>query len=96
LLSKSKGNNKLSDLSILLIHIDIMAPSATTTTTQEHPTLTLRPEGLERIVIDGNDRRYGDWRDDLVRDGYAVIKGAIPRERALSYANRMYGLLESL
>ncbi|CAF3661325.1 unnamed protein product [Fusarium graminearum] len=76
-----------------------MAPSATTTTTtttQEHPTLTLRPEGLDRIVIDGNDRRYGDWRDDLVRDGYAVIKGAIPRERALSYANRMYGLLESL
>lgn len=76
-----------------------MAPSATTTTTtttEEHPTLTLRPEGLERIVIDGNNRRYGDWRDDLVRDGYAVVKGAIPRERALSYANRMYGLIESL
>ena len=70
--------------------------SSLTVTSTEQASLTLRPEDVNRIKLDGTDRRYGDWRDDLVRDGYAVIKGAIPRERALSYANRMYGLIESL
>jgi len=28
---------------------------------------------------------YGDFRDDLVRDGYAVVKGVLPRERAEHY-----------
>lgn len=28
---------------------------------------------------------YGDFRDDLVRDGYCVVKGAIPKERAEGY-----------
>jgi hypothetical protein len=70
--------------------------STTTAATASQPTLTLRPDGAERMKVDGTDRRYGDWRDDLIRDGYAVIKGAIPKERALSYANRFYGLVESL
>jgi hypothetical protein len=39
---------------------------------------------------------YGDFRDDLVRDGYAVIKGAIPRERADGYGRDFYDFLESL
>lgn len=73
-----------------------MTVSSAITATEQHPVLTLRPEGVDRIKLDGSDRHYGDWRDDLIRDGYAVIKGAIPRERALSYANRMYGLVESL
>lgn len=50
----------------------------------------------ERMRMDGTDARYGDWRDDLLRDGYAVVKGAIPRERALEYADKMYSLAESL
>ena len=49
-----------------------------------------------RMKVDGTDPKYGDWRDDLVRDGYAVIKGAIPRERADAYANQMYSWLEGL
>ncbi|KAH6898321.1 hypothetical protein B0T10DRAFT_504891 [Thelonectria olida] len=69
--------------------------STTATATTSQPTLTLRPDGADRMKVDGTDRRYGDWRDDLIRDGYAVIKGAIPKERALSYANRFYGLVES-
>lgn len=70
--------------------------TTTTTTAASQPTLTLRPAGADRMKVDGTDRRYGDWRDDLVRDGYAIIKSAIPKERALSYANRFYGLVESL
>lgn len=37
---------------------------------------------------------WGDWRDDLVRDGVAVVKGAVPKERADEYASRMHGWLE--
>ena len=50
----------------------------------------------EALRVDGTDPSYGDWRDDLVRDGYAVIKGAIPRERADKYADAMYSWLEGL
>tara|TARA_R110002060_G_scaffold12008_6_gene17319 strand:- start:312 stop:578 length:267 start_codon:yes stop_codon:yes gene_type:complete len=39
---------------------------------------------------------YGDFRDDLVRDGYAVVKGAVPRERADDYGRAFYDFLESL
>ncbi|KAH6687381.1 hypothetical protein F5X68DRAFT_239941 [Plectosphaerella plurivora] len=38
---------------------------------------------------------HGDWRDDLIRDGYVVIKGAIPRERADKYADDFLSLLEN-
>lgn len=50
----------------------------------------------EAMKVDGTDVKYGDWRDNLARDGYAVIKGAIPRERADEYANKMYSWLEGL
>lgn len=39
-------------------------------------------------------RKYNDWRDGLVRDGVAVVKGAVPANRAASYANAMYQWLE--
>lgn len=48
------------------------------------------------MSIDGSPTNYGDWRDDLARDGYVVIKGAIPRERADKYADQMYSWLEGL
>lgn len=67
-----------------------------TTVTLTQPTPTLDLKGGSRIKGDGTDPAFGDWRDDLLRDGFAVVKGAIPQERALSYANRMLGLLESL
>ncbi|GAA5973642.1 hypothetical protein JCM11641_005058 [Rhodosporidiobolus odoratus] len=38
---------------------------------------------------------FNDWRDDLARDGYAVVKGAIPREKALGYRSRAFDWLES-
>ncbi|CAK7207207.1 hypothetical protein SEUCBS139899_010016 [Sporothrix eucalyptigena] len=63
--------------------------------------LQVQPEAVSavakatRMRMDGTDPHYGDWRDDLLRDGYAVIKGAIPHERALQYADKMYALAES-
>lgn len=50
----------------------------------------------ERMRMDGTDSKFGDWRDDLARDGYAVVKGAIPQAKALEYADRMYSWLEGL
>lgn len=52
--------------------------------------------GASALRLDGTDGAYGDWRDDLIRDGFAVIKGAVPRERADKYADAMYSWLESL
>lgn len=45
---------------------------------------------------DDCEANFGDWRDDLLRDGYAIVKGAIPRERADKYADSMYSWLEGL
>jgi hypothetical protein len=46
--------------------------------------------------VDGTDAKFGDFRDDLARDGYAVVKGAVPRDRALKYADDMFSWLEGL
>lgn len=67
------------------------APAATS----EAPHV-LSLKGTSKMKIDGSDASFGDWRDDLARDGYAVVKGAVPRDRALNYADRMLSLLESL
>ncbi|KAI2474984.1 hypothetical protein Ptr902_13609 [Pyrenophora tritici-repentis] len=63
------------------------------TTTQTAP-VTLKAVGGGPMKIDGTETNYGDWRDDLARDGYAIVKGAIPRERADAYADGMYTWLE--
>jgi hypothetical protein len=69
--------------------------STTTTTITEQPAAaTLKVSGP--VKVDGTDPTYGDFRDDLIRDGFAVIKGAIPRERADKYADAMYTWLEDL
>jgi len=39
---------------------------------------------------------YGDFRDDLLRDGYAVVKGAILKEKVGEYVEEMYQWLENL
>lgn len=42
------------------------------------------------------DATYDDWRADLIRDGYAVIKGAIPKQRAEQYVEQVHDFLESV
>lgn len=49
-----------------------------------------------RLFSQGTDVYYGDFRDNLLRDGYAVVKGAVARERALGYASDVYQWLEDL
>jgi len=39
---------------------------------------------------------FGDFRDELIRDGYAVVKGAVLRDRADAYGKAFYDFLESL
>ncbi|KAM0561264.1 hypothetical protein ACHAPJ_003142 [Fusarium lateritium] len=38
---------------------------------------------------------YGDFRDDLAANGFAVVKGAIPRDRAIGYQQRAFDWLKS-
>jgi hypothetical protein len=52
--------------------------------------------GNGRMRVDGTDQHYGDFRDDLTRDGFAIVKGAIPREKAVKYSEEMYSWLEGL
>ncbi len=40
------------------------------------------------------ERIYGDFRDQLFQDGYAVVKGALSQEKAASYVEEMYNWLE--
>ena len=65
-------------------------------TTTKTSTLTLSGAKDQSMKMDGTDPKFGDWRDDLARDGYAVIKGAIPQDQALQYADKMFSWLEGL
>lgn len=40
--------------------------------------------------------KHGDWRDELIEHGVVVVKGAIPRERALKYVDDIMSYLENL
>ncbi|KAL4791477.1 hypothetical protein BDV19DRAFT_401244 [Aspergillus venezuelensis] len=57
-------------------------------------TQTATPSAMSQgpIRVTGN---YGDWRDDLHENGYVVIKGAIPRPRAIQYQQRAFAWLKS-
>ena len=49
-----------------------------------------------KLQLRGSTTEFGDFRDDLARDGYAVIKGAIPRDRAQYYGDKFFQYLENL
>lgn len=55
-------------------------------TTQVQQTEQLR---LKAVLPDG-------WQADLERDGYCVVKGAVPQERADRYVDRLHSWLEGL
>lgn len=73
-----------------------MSDTVTMTTEHVEQSTTATLTAPRRLQVDGTDPVYNDWRDDLVRDGYAVIEGAIPRERADKYADQMFTWLEGL
>ncbi|EMD67092.1 hypothetical protein GGP41_007027 [Bipolaris sorokiniana] len=60
----------------------------------EVPTFKPQSSGPKRLFRQ-EGLVYGDWRDDIIRDGYVVVKGAIPRDRADGYADEMMSWLEN-
>ncbi|KAF4556638.1 Hypothetical protein D9617_1g085160 [Elsinoe fawcettii] len=68
------------------------APKLSPATTHAIPPVVVH----DTPVLDVLDERrtYGDFRDDLVRDGFAVVKGVVPQERALAYAEDIKEWLE--
>ncbi|KAH3673221.1 hypothetical protein WICMUC_003839 [Wickerhamomyces mucosus] len=75
----------------------------TTTTTVEQPKLAVKSNPLfneKTALIEETGARisagsYGDWRDDLIRDGYTVVKGAIPKAKAEGYQQDIFKWLHS-
>ena len=62
-------------------------------------TVTSGYEGIVgKLFLRGakEEASFGDFRDDLQRDGFAVVKGAVPREKADKYAEQMFQWLEDL
>lgn len=57
--------------------------------------LVPKPAGPHKLFSE-KGVTYGDFRDDLLRDGYVVVKGAIPRERVDEYGEEMMSYLETL
>lgn len=39
--------------------------------------------------------RHGDWRDQLINDGYVVLKGVISPQRAGYYLDSLFDWLET-
>lgn len=68
----------------------------TVSTTGSVPTVSLTATSQGRMLLDGKPTHYGDFRDALNVDGYAVIKGAVPSERAKGYSDAFYRYLEEL
>lgn len=63
-------------------HIDTEFAAATTSKSQSQNTKDQKTE-------------YGDWRDDFFRDGYVIIKGVLPKDRARQYQHEALTWLES-
>jgi hypothetical protein len=62
------------------------------TTIHAIPPFVSRPTA----VLDVLDEKvkYGDFRDDLARDGFCVVKNVIDKEKALAYASEIHDWLE--
>jgi hypothetical protein len=49
---------------------------------------------MPHAIIPNVEEKYGDWRDQLFQDGYAIVKGAVPADRAAGYVEQMTQWLE--
>ncbi|KUJ15036.1 phytanoyl-CoA dioxygenase [Mollisia scopiformis] len=65
-----------------------MSATQTLTTKAEDP-------GIVSHYKDAASMKYGDWRDDFYKNGYAVIKNAITPEKAKSYQDRALDWVQS-
>ncbi|GAA6028944.1 hypothetical protein JCM8097_001518 [Rhodosporidiobolus ruineniae] len=83
---------------ITLPKVPSVAPAASAPApASSHPSklaTSTPPPWLVNDIISLSAGPYGDWRDNLAPDGFAIIRGAVPEERALAYRERFYGWLE--
>lgn len=42
------------------------------------------------------DQHFGDWRDDLARDGFVILRGTVPPKRAEAYRQRAFDWIENV
>lgn len=63
-----------------------MAPSKLSTPPPE--IISVKSKTIPEATI------YGDWRDDFYREGYVVIKSAVPKDRAAAYQGDSLSWLE--
>ncbi|RDW63249.1 hypothetical protein BP6252_10794 [Coleophoma cylindrospora] len=68
-----------------------MAPIALDALRTDNPNILKAP--MPHILAPTT--KYDDWRADLQRDGYAVLKNAIPYEKALEYQQQAFKWLKS-
>jgi hypothetical protein len=40
-------------------------------------------------------KTYGDWRDQLINEGYVVLKGVVSEKNAKYYLDSLFGWLET-
>jgi hypothetical protein len=64
------------------------------TQTLEAPVMTRVHIPVE--VFANQEGEFEQWQKDIAENGYAVVRGAVPRERAEAYVNEMYQWLEDL
>jgi len=85
---------------ILLLYLSLTHSNLSITTNITMGVITAPPVSVVRDVKAQHaldfEATYDDWRADLIRDGYAVIKGAIPKERAELYVDQVHEFLESV
>lgn len=72
------------DLGYLDTSNDRVADYAATELRGDTDILTAQYEAAQK-----GETVFGDWRDDFFRNGYYVVKGAIPRDRADGYRQDM-------
>lgn len=78
-----------------------------TSITQTQPTLKLQGDNVGSLNLKSDsqsaaavpltinlNQHFGDWRDDLARDGFVVLKGAVPKEKALGYRQSFFDWIE--
>ncbi|KAF4634251.1 hypothetical protein G7Y89_g3856 [Cudoniella acicularis] len=49
---------------------------------------------MPHAILPNTTQKHGDWRDDLFTHGYAIIKNAVPEDRAAGYLESMTQWLE--
>jgi hypothetical protein len=70
-----------------------MAPIATTTTTSTIPD-PVKDTASATLRLNVQDSSAPAWLQQLRTDGWCVVPGVLPREKALSYADKMYKWVE--